>query len=370
MGAKESLLFTVVVGLRFCIPLLIPRYPLPGVIGSLVLDAVDHSIFQAFGYDPPNYQGYDKAMDVYYLAIAYVSTLRNWTSPSAYRVGRFLYFYRLVGVTAFELSGWRALLLIFANTFEYFFIAYEIVRMQRDPRRYTLRFWIWVAAVIWVVVKLPQEWWIHVAQLDFTDELAAHPWMGPTIVAVLLVAAAVYWWYVRSRLSAPDWPLRVAADPIPAEMANWHQRAEWTAAHSAILSSTTAEKVVLVGLISVIYGEALPGLETTSAELFVGIGALVILNAAISIWSARMRVGADNAVGAFAARVAVNVALAVIGRVLLGSDRMDLPAALFFVAMISLITLLHDRYLPVHAARVARITSDRPGPTHRPAASR
>ena len=76
-------------------------------------------------------------------------------------------------------------MLIFPNTFEYFFIAYEVVRTRRDPRRYALRFWIWVAAVIWVVVKLPQEWWIHVAQLDFTDELAAHPWMGPTIVAAL-----------------------------------------------------------------------------------------------------------------------------------------------------------------------------------------
>ena len=215
MGTKEALLFAVVVGLRFVVPLFIPRYPLPAVVASLVLDAVDHSIFQAFGYDPPHYQSYDKAMDVYYQAIAYLSTLRNWTSPSAYEVGRFLYFYRLIGVTAFELSGWRPLLLIFPNTFEYFFIAYEVVRTRRDPRRYTLRFWVWVAAVIWVVVKLPQEWWIHVAQLDFTDELSAHPWMGPTIVAALVIAGAVYWWYVRPRLSPPDWPLRAAADPDP-----------------------------------------------------------------------------------------------------------------------------------------------------------
>ena len=45
------------------------------------MDGIDQSIFQAFGYDPPGYQGYDKAMDVYYLAIAYLSTLRNWVSP-------------------------------------------------------------------------------------------------------------------------------------------------------------------------------------------------------------------------------------------------------------------------------------------------
>src|SRR5947209_13998787 len=363
MGTKETLLFTLVVGLRFVVPLLIPIYPLPAVVGSLVLDAVDQSIFQAFGYNPPHYQGYDKAMDVYYLAIAYMATLRNWTSPSAYRVVRFLYFYRLVGVTAFELSGWRPLLLIFPNTFEYFFIAYELVRTQRDPRRYTMRFWIWVAAVIWVVVKLPQEWWIHVAQLDFTDQLAAHPWMGPTIVAALLMVGAVYWWHVRPRLSPPDWPVRVAADSIPADMSTWQQRAEWTATHSAILSSTTVEKVALVGLISVIYGEALPGLDVTAWQLFVGIAALVVVNAAISVGSARGRVGTDNALVAFVARVGINSALVLVARAMLGGDRMDLPAAALFLAMLSLLTLLHDRFLPVHAARVTSAGFDRSRPT-------
>lgn len=367
MGAKESLLFTVVVGLRFLVPLLIPRYPLPAVLGSLVLDAADQSIFQAFGYHPPHYQSYDKAMDVYYLAIAYVSILRNWTSPSAYRVAEFLYFYRLVGVTAFELSGWRPLLLIFPNTFEYFFIAYEVVRMQRDPRRYTRRFWIWVAAAIWVVVKLPQEWWIHIAQLDFTDELAAHSWLGPTILVALLVAGAGYWWYVRPRLSPPDWSWRVSADAIPADMATWRQRADWTAANSAALSWTTVEKVVLVGLISVIYGEALPGLDAAGWELFLGIGVLVVVNAAISIWSARVQVGTDNAVAAFVARVGINSALAVIAHAALGGDRVDLAAALFFVAMLSLITLLYDRYLPVHAVRAGPTNSGRSTHTDRPA---
>ena len=367
MGTKEALLFAVVVGLRFVVPLFIPRYPLPAVVASLLLDAVDHSIFQAFGYDPPNYQSYDKAMDVYYQAIAYMAALRNWTSPSAFQVTRFLYFYRLIGVTAFELSGWRPLLLIFPNTFEYFFIAYEIVRTRRNPLRYSRRFWIWVAAVIWVVVKLPQEWWIHVAQLDFTDELAAHPWMGPTIVAALLIAGAVFWWYVRPRLSPPVWPWRFAADPVPADMTTWQQRADWTVRNSAILSWWTAEKVVLVGLISVIYAEVVPGLEVRAWQLFLGIGALVIVNAAISLWSARVRVGTDNTdtFVAFIARLGLNAVLILIDRALLGTGHMDLSAALFYVSMLSLLTLLHDRYVPVHAAHVTLARSDGPKATSR-----
>nr|BFE73266.1 hypothetical protein GCM10020092_065670 [Actinoplanes digitatis] len=80
MDTTAMVVFVAVVSARFLVPLLIPRYPLPAIIAALVLDGVDQTIFQAMGYDPPGYQGYDKAMDVYYLAIAYLSALRNWTS--------------------------------------------------------------------------------------------------------------------------------------------------------------------------------------------------------------------------------------------------------------------------------------------------
>jgi hypothetical protein len=67
-----STVFVCVVLIRFFLPLLIPKFPLPAILGCLVMDAADQSIFQAFTDDPlPGYQAYDKALDVYYLAIAY-----------------------------------------------------------------------------------------------------------------------------------------------------------------------------------------------------------------------------------------------------------------------------------------------------------
>ena len=41
-------------------------------------------------FPPPGYQGYDKAMDMFYLSVAYLSVLRNWTSRPAFQVARFL----------------------------------------------------------------------------------------------------------------------------------------------------------------------------------------------------------------------------------------------------------------------------------------
>jgi hypothetical protein len=351
----EAAVFVAVVGARFLVPLLIPRFPLPAILACLTLDAVDQTIFQAFGYDPPGYQGYDKAMDMYYLAIAYLSTLRNWASLPAVRVARFLYFYRLAGVVAFELTQWRALLLIFPNTFEYFFIAYEIVRLRWNPARYNLRFWVIVAATIWIVIKLPQEYWIHIAKLDFTDLVGEIPWLSAAIAVVLVVAAMFAWRAIRPRLPATDWSWRVPADPLPVEIDTAAERDRWIAAHGRVLSVATLEKVLLVGLLSVIYAQVLPGRDSTDLELFLGAAVFVVVNAAISLWAARGSRSVESMLLAFGIRVLVNVGLVVLAEVLLRRGEGDLNEgnALFFVLLLSLITLLDDRYRPVHDVRSA-----------------
>src|SRR4051812_5684006 len=124
VATDDGAVIAAIIISRLLLPLLIPRYPLM-ILAALVLDAIDGSLLDALtsvdtGPNGP-YQSFDKALDIYYLAIAYLSTLRNWTSPSAFRVGQFLFYYRLVGVLAFELLHSRAMLLIFPNTFEFFF---------------------------------------------------------------------------------------------------------------------------------------------------------------------------------------------------------------------------------------------------------
>jgi hypothetical protein len=353
MSTGETLVFVAVIGARFLVPLLIPRFPLPAILASLVLDAADQSIFQAFGYDPPGYQSYDKAMDVYYLAIAYLATLRNWASLPAYQVSRFLYFYRLVGVVAFELSQVRALLLIFPNTFEYFFIAYEGIRSRWRTTRWGLRWWIGVAAFIWIFIKLPQEWWIHVAQLDFTDFLADNAWAGPTIVILLLIAGGVFWVWGRPRLLPADHPWRFEADPLPEQMDTAAAQARQYAEYGAVWSIATLEKVVLLGLLSVIFAETLPGVDASTFQLFLGIAVVVVINAAFSLALARRARTIESTALAFLARMVGNVALVLVASWLLPRDggAISGSATLFYLALISLLTTLHDRWQPVLASR-------------------
>jgi hypothetical protein len=330
--------FVIVVLLRFLVPLLIPRYALPAIIACLVIDAADQTIFQAFTDDPlPGYQTYDKALDVYYLAIAYVSTMRNWVDPVACGVARFLYLYRLVGVTAFELLGWRWLLLAFPNTFEYFFIAYEAVRTRWDPRRLPAVAVVAMAAFIWVFVKLPQEWWIHIAKNDFTEFMGDHPWVWGVLLAAaaLAMAAGVR---LRTRVPAADWSFTVDVErhleqrPVGALRRN-------------LLNPDLWEKVALLAMLSVIFAQVLPNIRSGPLGITLGVALLVVSNAAVTEWLRRRGRSWATAASQFAAMLAINVGLVVLDG-LVGGRGAERPAgnALFFVLLLSLLIALYDRF--------------------------
>ncbi|MFG1997720.1 hypothetical protein ACGFNU_01080 [Spirillospora sp. NPDC048911] len=353
MSTEVAAVFWAVVGARFLLPLLIFRFPLPAIIGCLILDGVDQTIFQSLGYDPPGYQGYDKAMDVYYLALAYLATMRNWTSEPAFQTSRFLYFYRLAGVVAFELTQWRPLLLIFPNTFEYFFIAYEGIRSRWDPAKLRATFWLAAAAFIWIVIKLPQEYWIHIAKLDFTETLTEVPWFGPAIIIALLALAAVCWFFVRPRLWPADRRWRLAADQLPEPIDTAAERDAWRARHAHIFSLVTVEKIFLVGLISVVFAQVLPDLKTTNTQLFFALAFFVVVNTAFSLWAARNHHGVQSAILAFLVRLAFNIGLVLVAGSLLGEGDLNRVDTAFFVLLLTLITSLHDRYRPVYEVRSA-----------------
>jgi len=358
MDLGVTLVFVAVVGARFLLPLAIPYWPLPAVVACLVLDGVDQTIFQLFGYDPPGYQAYDKAMDVYYLAIAYLAMLRNWVSVPAFRIGWFLYFYRLIGVVAFELSHARPLLLIFPNTFEYFFIAYETVRARWSPIALALSWWLSAAALLWVFVKLPQEWWIHIAKLDVTDEIAAHRWVLLLLFVLVAGAVVVVRYVVTPRLPAPDWDWRLSPEPLPEEIDEAHEQIAWRAENDRVLSWGTVEKIVLVGLLAVVFAQMLPDFTGSSTELFVGVAVVVVLNAAITLVAARRHWTVGSLAVTFLIRLAVNVVLVVLADEVLpgGEASLDGFDTMFFLSLISLITTLHDRWRPVHEVRVAATT--------------
>jgi hypothetical protein len=357
LGADDRAIAAIALA-RLLLPLLILRVPLV-IVAALVLDAADNSLLEAFsdvdlGPDGP-YQSFDKALDIYYLAIAYLATMRNWTSHAAFRIGRFLFYYRLVGVFLFEVLDSRAMLLVFPNTFEYFFIVYELVNLRYKPARFPAGFWLATAAGLWAVVKLPQEYWTHVEQGDFTDAAADHPVVYLVCGLVVGCLAAGLVLVVRPRLPERDWNRRLAAGRPDHGLADAHARHAQRLRKREVLWGELAEKILLLGLLAVVFASILPGVTATWLEVEVAAAAVVCANTAISIVYARSERLTLESVGAeLAALLAVNLGLVYIASRLIG-DRDDFPVGegLFFACLGTLILWLYDAYKPLADVRFA-----------------
>ncbi|WP_456845781.1 hypothetical protein [Cellulomonas sp. P5_C6] len=333
--------FVLVVGLRLVVPLFIPRFPLPAILAALVIDGVDKSIFAAFtGLSLDNYQSYDKALDIYYLTIAYLAVLRNWRNPFSVGVAAFLWYYRLVGVLAFEITGARWLLMVFPNTFEYFVIALEVVRTRWDAGRLTKAAVLWTAGLIWVVIKLPQEWWIHVAQLDFTDEFSKlvdeRPWVWG-VLAVVAVVLVVVGRRLAPRLPPAQWPFTVDADVVAAHL-GWVPRRPVAAAPRD--ARHLVEKVVLAGLVTLIMFESYPRIEGRLWVVALVVTATVLVHAALALPRRR----------SLGVQVVVNTLISVVAMLVFAAFATGQRAAvsvgdvLLFAYLVALIVTLYDRY--------------------------
>lgn len=375
MEGTNLLVMLLVVGARLIVPLFIPKYPIPAGVLALVIDGVDQTIFQAFttmqlGW----YQGYDKALDVYYLSIEYLSTMRNWINLYAFRMSQFLFSFRLVGTLLFELLHARALLLLFPNTFEYFFLFYEAVRLRWNPKRLSAAAVIGAAFAIWVFIKVPQEFWIHIAQLDVTDALKEHVFGVPvdtswgvivsdnipffiilTLALIVLIALARH--LIVTKLPPADWSLSFDADAHGRDVTEEQANAARLAMAQNFFTIELFEKFVLVALITTIFSRILPGVDVGLVPLSIGIATIVIANTAISEWLIRRGVDIRSAIVEFVVMALVNAGLVGIFSVVLpwmSRASLDSPAVLFGVLLLTLLVTLYDRFRPYHQVRVAR----------------
>jgi len=156
------------------------RWPLAGGILAILVDLSDLLLRDTLDLGGiPDYQAFDKWVDQVYMAAFLIVALR-WRGPErTIAVG--LYAFRLVGFVAFELSGERALLLLFPNVFEPWFLVVAAVHRFRPG-------FAWRPAVIGATLavltalKEAQEWALHgarlfdgISSLDFLD--AVRRWL-------------------------------------------------------------------------------------------------------------------------------------------------------------------------------------------------
>jgi len=105
-----------------------------------------------------NYQGFDKLLDQVYMAAFLVVALR-WTGI-ARNVAVGLYLFRLAGFFVFEVTDQRALLLVFPNVFEFWFLLVAALLHWRPGHAFSRRSAVaWLAAL--TALKEFQEYALH-----------------------------------------------------------------------------------------------------------------------------------------------------------------------------------------------------------------
>jgi len=152
----------VIAAVRIAGSLPVLRWPLVGGLLAVLIDLSDlllRDLLDLGGV--PDYQGLDKWLDQVYLGAFLVVALR-WVGP-ARTVAVALYLFRLVGFVAFELTHERALLLLFPNAFEFWFLAVAALGDARIARWSKGR--LAVLLVVLTGLKEVQEWALHGARL-------------------------------------------------------------------------------------------------------------------------------------------------------------------------------------------------------------
>ena len=152
------------------------RWPLAGGLLAILVDLSDLLLRDTLDLGGiPDYQAFDKWADQVYLGLFLVVALRWSGVERSIAVG--LYVFRLIGFLAFELTGERALLLVFPNVFEPWFLTVAAVHRFRPG-------FTWRPAVLATVlvgltaVKEVQEWALHgarlfdgISSLEFLDQV-------------------------------------------------------------------------------------------------------------------------------------------------------------------------------------------------------
>ncbi len=353
---RDQLVFSIVLALRLALPLIILRYPIPGILAAIAADGDRVVLHAATDLPLGNYQLYDKSLDLYYLSIAYVATLRNWRDPTALTIARVLWFYRLLGVALFALAGDRRLLFLFPAAFEFFFIAYEIIRTRWSARRLTGSDLLYLAAIAWLC-KLPQEYWLHIARRGTTAWIegtfyraapsVSHLWLLATAVAAGLALRSL--WRAALRRLPPT-------DHARTFDANDHQFTSWSdhgaaAPSDAVLTPALIEKLALVTLVGMLFAEFVPGIDATTLQVTVGLFFLVLANATLSARFSpsgdHHRSPAHNVARTAAINAPILMTLTIAAHTMNAS--FAVASAAFFTLLTSLLIGLHDHYHPLRA---------------------
>lgn len=154
----------LIIGIRVVAPLAILRWPFWGGLLAIAADASDVVICDALGGCPlfggERYHTFDKIFDLYYLSLEFYRT-RTWAEVLPRRTASFLFWWRVAGVAAFELTRVRQIIFFAPNIFENFYLIIAGLKQFAPHRIISNRRTVLRILLIAAAPKLVQEYIMH-----------------------------------------------------------------------------------------------------------------------------------------------------------------------------------------------------------------
>lgn len=143
------------------------RWPFAGALIAIVADFCDLFLMDAIG-GIGDYQRLDKLCDLAYMGTFLIVALR-WRGIER-PIAVALFAFRMIGEAVFEVTGERAVLLVFPNVFEFWFIAVAAWHHYRPGAMLTVRPAAIALAALFLG-KEAQEYFLHYDR--FLDQFSA-----------------------------------------------------------------------------------------------------------------------------------------------------------------------------------------------------
>jgi len=168
---------------------------------------------------------------------------------------------------------------------------------------------------------------------------------------VLLVLAR---WVVVHRLPPADHPFTLDADQHQPMVEGAEIDRQRRRIAERFISLELLEKVVLVGLVSLIFSRMLPGGDPAGLAILVGMAVVVVVNTAISSILIRRGERPHGAIEQFVVMLVINIVIVLVGAAITETLRgVQLEHAAVYVLLLSVIVTAYDRYRPLYKARFA-----------------
>lgn len=163
-------MYFLIILIRIIVAPLIFIWPLPSIILSFFLDAIDGDFAALAHLSKIQYQHIDKILDYWVYIFEFIYAFIFW--PDFKAILTLLFIIRTIGTLIFYLIKDRRVFFVFGNYFENIFFVIFFGKYFINLNYILTNHKIFYSLVtIVTLIKVFQEWYIHIAQKSFVEDM-------------------------------------------------------------------------------------------------------------------------------------------------------------------------------------------------------